>query len=429
MKKKILAIITFVIVIMIAANQYFGISFLPSYGSKIPADYKEITSIPGVHFYIPPYAARATAINNISNTTTYDRTLTYSYKDGEKCYALFNMSSIAILVQKGTTFSFQGLENKEDGLDKSPIINTWFEKLDTKFKYTESSGNDVYRFSANVNAGVTITTELFGDFIGTLVCITKDGEEYSLFIGAPNDVYTANKSEIDKTINTVVESFSLYTPPIEQVNTEIVDVTGVKQDQDPTIIAQEIEIDVSQTGEDGDDEKPTNDKEDEQPISKAMHSNIYYALEIGQKGVTTGINRTGGNVSTVVDTKTIQRGKETSDMIQSFNAENDRYLSIEAPSGTHWESVTYILPKDQDVFIDVKLKGMDGEQLFFRGVGYPHRTYSLGSKEVEEGIEHSVFYAVPNGCVEYMLIFGESDPVKASNIDGAYYKVTGGNGR
>ena len=69
-------------------------------------------------------------------------------------------------------------------------------------------------------------------------------------------------------------------------------------------------------------------------------------------------------------------------------------------------------------YVNVKLRGMDGENLKFRGIAYSQRTYDISVSDTE----FYSFYAVPNGCREYVLEIGEGAG-KSEGVVSAYYVV------
>ena len=72
-------------------------------------------------------------------------------------------------------------------------------------------------------------------------------------------------------------------------------------------------------------------------------------------------------------------------------------------------------------YLNVKLRGMHGENLRFRGIEYTSRTYVITVSEDE----YYCFYEVPNGCKEYVLECGEGTVENEdSGVISAYYKVT-----
>ena len=66
---------------------------------------------------------------------------------------------------------------------------------------------------------------------------------------------------------------------------------------------------------------------------------------------------------------------------------------------------------------------MDGENLKFRGIEYTQRTYDIPVSDTE----FYSFYAVPNGCREYVLEMGEGDG-KGEEAVSSYYGVRFGYG-
>ena len=171
--------------------------------------YKTVTDVPGISFAVPSSVTMATAINRIASDMEFDTSTTYSYKDGTKTYLVFNMENIVILVEKGTHFGFDMIPDGEDksrGLSTSPIISTWLSQTGKNFSYAENVSNGVYKLIADVNAQVSITTRVFGDFTGQLAVVTDRTTEYALFIGAPTDLYGQLGSEAENIIGTVAKT-------------------------------------------------------------------------------------------------------------------------------------------------------------------------------------------------------------------------------
>lgn len=206
---------------LVLAAALMGVSLLTGCGSSSTyqnpgSDYKVVDDIPGIKFAIPSIVAQATAITKVSDDVNFDYSNTYSYKDGENNYVLFNMSSIVILCQKGTNFNFDESDNKTETVTSAPIMNTWFESTEKKLNYTESESGGTYKIIADTSAGVTINTDVYGDFIGKIAVIDTGDEEYALFVGVPQEVYES-ESSARNIINSVALSM--------QVNSEEKDVT------------------------------------------------------------------------------------------------------------------------------------------------------------------------------------------------------------
>jgi len=162
--------------------------------------------------------------------------------------------------------------------------------------------------------------------------------------------------------------------------------------------------------------------------SKAYSSSIYSMLSIGKIGYLTATNQDTGSYEEVfVQITSVNDKDATAALIEKHIASGKSYYkTMEAPVGTHWESVTYNVnhAQEKNFYIDIQFVGMDGESLKHRGIEYPMRTYNIdttttkGEDNWTNG--YIAFYAVPNGCSEYAISCGDS-------VDGhgykAYYKV------
>ena len=99
------------------------------------------------------------------------------------------------------------------------------------------------------------------------------------------------------------------------------------------------------------------------------------------------------------------------------------YKYFEAPAGTTWHLVKLERAQGGNtaLYIDVKLVGADGKNLNFRGIKYPERTYEIKVSDTEM----YVYYAVPNGCPEYVLECGDGT-VDSSKLKSSYYLMKKG---
>lgn len=91
------------------------------------------------------------------------------------------------------------------------------------------------------------------------------------------------------------------------------------------------------------------------------------------------------------------------------------------PEGCCFHVIHYTVafPEGADGYVNVKLRGMDGEKLRFRGISYTQRTYDIKVSDTE----FYAFYAVPNGCSEYVIEIGEGTvDNEKSGIVSAYYR-------
>ena len=68
-------------------------------------------------------------------------------------------------------------------------------------------------------------------------------------------------------------------------------------------------------------------------------------------------------------------------------------------------------------YINVKLKGLDGENLRFRGIEYSQRCFDI---QISQNEFYS-YYAIPNGCPEYALEIGEG--TINNSLESGYYHI------
>lgn len=141
--------------------------------------YMVVTDIPGVTFEVEKTLSDyATALDEVSKDSTLENIVTYSYKDGDSFYMLFNLYNFIVVAKKGTTFNFDE-RDISSALNASNLNGIWFTEHG-KDPVLESS-NGVY--TINVQAEVVITNASYNDFAGTLTTLVKNGEEWSLFAG------------------------------------------------------------------------------------------------------------------------------------------------------------------------------------------------------------------------------------------------------
>ena len=493
--------------------------------------YKEITDIPGVKFVVPNSVAQATVINQISGNMEFDSNTTYSYKDGVESYIVFNMNNIVILVQKGTSFGFDQLpagEDKTSCLNNSSILGTWLKSQNgEELSYEEDLADGVYKLIATTQAGVTITTELFGDFMGDLAVVTDGTTEYALFMGAPVDLYNELNGNSKSMIETVAMSLAMtsdkttasdlmsssnsastqadvensadtsaeqessnieasseasveaepvsdeaakeettevleeeITPDAEsstessiiEDNAQAADL-GSSTEEISEAASEEVSIEVTESGseeetqpleeEDAKETEETEAKgeEDQGDDSAGMNLNnqreyakanetdpsytdIYSTAEIGDKVYFQTTNGEGELQLLTVTLNKVYDKDESEKLIRQYCTNGSTgYGYTDAPDGCHWEAAEFevaavnggVLP---DIYTDVKFTGLDGEKLNFKGISYSMRTYNLMN-----GSSVIVYYAVPNGCNDYLLRVGDTIKSEDVTIINAYYEI------
>lgn len=384
--------------------------------------YTEITSVPGVSFYVnSPFVEKATAITQVSDNISFQKNQYYSYKNGTDKYLLFNMEDLIVAAQKGTDFWIGDSNDKEFSLLNANIMNIWFTQGSKKFESETNNGMTVTK----VNAGVAINSTTYGDFCGKLVNINKDGEEWSLFVGVPGERYDklsdASQGGIDNIINTFMFSNS------SDLLSQDIYAVSVEGDNSRTKVETTEEIfEYDENSLNLTNQTTVTEKEED----KAYTSSPYNMLSLGDNGLMSTFNdHTIDYEDAIICPIKVYRGEEAENLIKEFCTATNQYEYIECPPGSAWEVVEYKLNyKDcvNDNYVDIKLKGVDGEVLKYRGIKYTARTYDMLYKAEEDGkwiLHNYVYYAVPNGCLEYCLECGERESKNGTEINAAYYHI------
>jgi hypothetical protein len=473
-KKKIIsiAVIAYMMIVLTGCGKM-------SLYAEPDSTYKEISDVPGISFSIPSSVTQATAINRITPEMEFDSSTTYSYKDGANTFLVFNMDNIVILCEKGTGFDFDMIpkgEDKEAGLKNSPIVSTWLSQRGKTFNYKEGLKNGVYKLIGDVKAQVSITTRVFGDFTGQLAVVTDGVTEYALFIGAPDELYDNLGSGAEEIIETVVKSLKMtYVEAKEDVSDSAsvassetgndekeasAEISANTESTENAVEEASIEISVSENVDTSAAEESSCEEEKEPQIEEkessekedittkksgleldnqndtavesegSYYSNVYSALKIGDSGKFISINDSAKALPAIV-TVTNHYGKvDAEKIIKRYCASGKApYEYTDAPEGTHWEAVEYSIDKtgtEGMIYANVKLTGLDGKKLYFKGIGYTPRTYDISylvNKEGDVETGYISYYAVPNGCTEYMLVVGDGNDSNGVAVYNAYYDI------
>ena len=112
---------------------------------------------------------------------------------------------------------------------------------------------------------------------------------------------------------------------------------------------------------------------------------------------------------------------------EQFEAGNLYRKDIVPPEGMHWNVVEYRITADpSENYIDVSMTGTDKEKLRYKGYFYSMRSYEVKNKnEMEpDGYYGKMYryYAVPDGCNEYLICIGNYAATKDKQFN-AYYNV------
>lgn len=151
--------------------------------------------------------------------------------------------------------------------------------------------------------------------------------------------------------------------------------------------------------------------------NKVYYSDIYDMLPLNKYGYAS-VRTNRGYEKAVVKLDTIYIGQDAVRIIKDgYIKAGERYF--ESQEGTSWHVAHYTVDYSEcsdKGYLDVKLRGMDGEDLRFRGISYSKRTYVIPVSDNE----YYCFYEVPNGCKEYVLECGDGS-VDSQETIAAYY--------
>lgn len=474
------------IVVIIAGILFFliGVKILKGgvQASETVRDgFTEITDVEGVSFYMDDRLLDlATAITQISEETGLDDSSYYVYKNGIDQYILFNMDKVVCIVQKGTDFGFDEKENKEEALKSSNICNIWFEKSGKELDIRQADNT----FYTKVNAQITITRSLYGDFTGELVTTTDGTEEWSIFVGVPGTGYDKvsenNKKVIESIAETlhvtkkdtdVNESFDQKTEEEEpdtgeQEESKEEDQPGTEtfQEEEPSVpenvtIIEETDSDVSMEETQGEEEtfqnvmentgvssehlteKVTevlqdsadlisvqNNQREKKKNGQIFESDIYSMLDIGETGSLTVYNEENGMLEQpAIHICQLYKGADAIELIRQNLTDTD-YVS--AKDGCSYQAVVYDVDYSQCTgtpYVNIKIRGVDGNNLKYRGVKYTKKTHDILNSAKQEGAwvkGYICYYEIPNGCSEYVLECGDGTIENVDMITSAYYHIT-----
>lgn len=312
------------------------------------------------------------------------------------------------------------------------------------------------------------TTERNNDFVEHIITSFKENNEavmvpitYEVDIEEDGAAVEVGSNTTESTEHPVVDTPSVDTPNSENSNIEDTDTenndTGNEATGDDTgVISEPVEEvpveepvespDKEPAEEDATTEDATKDSDSAESSEvtdntheetvvvqsnqnsykkqegKAYTSNIYSMLDVGNTGYVTILGGNGQYERGYVRVTQIKKRDEVQSLIDAhINSGNAYYDEMNAPQGMHWEACVYdVKYPSADGYLNVYIKGLDGNNLVYNGVVNTARTYDIPSANVdgEWTIGMVTFYAVPNGCEEYALQFGDG-----SDEEKAYYHI------
>lgn len=433
---------------------------------KNTSGYTQQTCVQSAVFDMPEsMLSQATAITAISEDSDYSENA-FVYKNGQDTYLMFDISSIVVIVKKGTDYDFENSKNEAETLQNAGINGIWFSQDGEKLDCETEKSDGKYKTIITADADVSITSDVYGMFAGKFANVKSGDTEISMFIGAKADDYEDLSDSQVKIIEHIAKSLNIAeveenteesivleestenetepsTEDITEENTE--DTTESTVTEDDIIV---IEEDQSSLPEDTQTQEPQTEtqevpmQENTEEIpeqtqetaasesadtrnyvslesnqveraSEDMYSSIYSMLEIGETGVLQSLSYdTAKYEENYMTINAVYTGEDAINIIKGYcESGNAAYEYQDAPAGCSWNVIEYTLAKSQSsAYTNICLEGLDGEKLKYRGVSYKKRTHDIFSYETqtENGYEKLYcFYAVPNGCKEYMIEAGD----------------------
>ncbi len=398
--------------------------------ADIMPGYTQIDAVQGVTFFINSnFVDKATAVTQVSDSVSFQKNQFYSYKNGIDKYLLFNMEGLIVAAQKGTDFGIAEAADKQYALENTSLLNIWFTPGTKKFDTETENGVT----TTIASAGVSINSKTYADFTGKLINMTKDGEEWSLYVGVPGTRYDKLGDASQKGIDTITNTFKFGNSAAllsQDVYAVSISGDGSKEQVETTVVASEDDDSLNLSNQ-----NTVAEKEDD----KAYTSTPYNMLFIGDLGLLSAFDdykHTSDDgekfvyEEPIVRPTKVYRGEEAVALIQEFCNSTKQYEYFDAPEGSQWEIIEYDLNYkncEHDDYVNVKLKGLDGEYLKYRGIKYTPRSYDMKYKIEEDGDwqnHYFSYYAVPNGCYEYCIEFGEDTSITDQEVSAAYYHIT-----
>lgn len=415
-KKGVLIGIAVVVVLVIAVVIFGSKSSNPKEDNTA---YKYIEDIPGCEFAVSKDRAEAaTAVTEISKNVKFLDYETYSYRNGEDLYILFNMNDFIVIAKKGTSFNLSSTDVSESFANNN-LQGIWFEET-SKVKKKDNT------YTVEVNAEVTITNTLYNDFKGKLVTIEDSEEEWALFTG-----YAYERDDSEETVKYIASSFVTVSNEYDVTYDTVLDIdTCTVVDVAETVPQKETESSAEEVVEEVAVEEPSETVSEEpdgeslsaestrrqvvEDESLAYSSTKYSMLPVGSIGFMQIENEdTTYPEIAYINVIGINDSEETAKLIEEYtsNPDNKKFMMPEVPEGCHLESVEYKVryASNERSYVNIKLMGVDGDVLRYRGLPYSSKTYDINKEITEENDWYDgyvAFFVVPNGCTEYSICAG-----------------------
>lgn len=437
--------------------------------------YAEINCIDDLAFYIPfSITNQATAVTQIVDGMGYDSNSIYTFNNGTDKYIMFCMDQLIVIAEKGTSFHFMNAADKGSCLNNSAVINTWFKPSGKSFSFSDNTtSNNIYKLITPVSAEVVITSELYGDYVGKLAVIDYEESEWSLFVGVVADSVSSMSKQQSSLVDAIVQSMQLKSKPVKEAVQYDVILDHNLQNEEQTENAPEVsdesnEETVSEpitsespapitsaepSASPAIDPEPATETEPDKPFpsstpelgkkgvnlsnqrtiekeaGKAYASDEYSMLSVGQCGFFDAFSSDQTMERPVVCVNKVYTGEEAVRIIKDKIKGQDTYSYFDAPDGYSWNVIQYDLSYANCVnipYTNIRLVGVDGNDLRFRGITVDSRTHDANNftSQKDDCVYNCYcYYAVPNGCHEYALTFGDGKANDNRGLAIAYYYI------
>jgi len=378
--------------------------------------YVKIDTLNGVEFCVNSSVLnKATAVTQISNKVDFMTNLYYVYKDTDR-YLLFNMNGLVVIAEKGTHFNFATATTPQEAVKKGRICGIGFDAAPGGLNLKSSEN----RHFCEVSAEVTITNTLYNDFYGYLCVVTQNNEEWAIFTGVTGNLDYINEdtreqleymaSSIRTTVSYTAEKNPFYAIDIDTYDKEDVTILQPeKNESDGTDIGMDM----------------NNQEVIIKEVGKAYTSNIYSLLSIGDKGILNAINQiTTQFDEVIIDITDIKIENEAESYLEALMGED----YVPPAEGCRYHMITYDLYSKSDAdlpYVNIKLRGLDGNNLVYRGIKYSKKTCDAFNNINDIGKKtegYICYYEIPNGCYEYVLECGDAT-ISIDEIISAYYHI------
>ncbi len=157
-------------------------------------------------------------------------------------------------------------------------------------------------------------------------------------------------------------------------------------------------------------------------------SDSFHPLTLGKIGRVTSLRSNGSALTEqTIKVSGLYVGESAEKIIKAYHESGASLMEYsDPPAGCTWHLIVYSLEKSPSFsYVNIKLKGVDGEGLVYNGIKYSSRTHDIFSMMTSSAEGYSnifCYYAVPNGCTEYVLQCGDDN---IDELSPAYYYITG----